>query len=241
MKKDIYNIIVAAGKGSRFGSDTPKQFCRINGMPVLAITLNRIGEIFGNNELSDEYNTTNIVVLNDAYRGLWAEICAQFSIAPHMIVSGGKSRWESVKNAIDTIIDDLAESLESTIITVHDGARPVIDYDLFAGVIDGITDGDGCIPVIPVVDSLRAIDLTTGSSIPLNRDLIRAVQTPQAFRGELLADAYKLPFDASFTDDASVMAKAGYTDIRLSSGNPNNIKITLSSDLEIASIYLRNE
>lgn len=241
MKSTIYNIIVAAGKGSRFGSELPKQYCRIDGTPVLAITLNRLDRIFRQSKLASVYEARNILVLNEDHIDLWEGICAESALPAHDIVTGGSTRWESVKNAIDHIVRENPDSIKQSVIIVHDGARPVIDSELFTGVIDGIADGDGCIPAVPVVDSLRIVDMADGSSTPLDRALVRAVQTPQAFLGDRLVEAYRLPYQSSFTDDASVMAEAGYTDIRLSKGNPHNIKITLPSDLEIASIYLRDE
>lgn len=241
MKPQIYNIVVAAGKGSRFGSDLPKQFCRIDNTPVLAITLGRLDRIFTDGPLASEYDAETILVLSEHHLELWHDICSEFSIPPHTVVIGGASRWESVKNAVDYIKSNHHGDFNSAIITVHDGARPLIDVKLFRNVIDGIGDGDGCIPAVAVVDSLRQLDAAAGISHPLDRASIRAVQTPQAFPADRLVKAYLLPYKPTFTDDASVMAEAGYTDIRMSEGNPHNIKITLPSDLKIASIYLQDE
>ena len=75
--------------------------------------------------------------------------------------------------------------------------------------------------------------------MPVNRELYRAVQTPQAFHASKLREAYTLPYDSSFTDDASVMSAAGYDDLLIVDGDSYNIKITHPLDIEIASIYLR--
>lgn len=241
MKSKIYNIVVAAGKGSRFGSDLPKQFCRIEGTPVLAITLSRLDRIFATEPLATEYDAETILVLSEHRLELWNDICSEHPVPPHTIVIGGATRWESVKNAVEHIKDNHYGDFSSTIITVHDGARPLIDSRLFRDVINGIGDGDGCIPAVAVVDSLRQLDAVNGTSHPLDRAYIRAVQTPQAFPADRLVKAYLLPYRPTFTDDASVMAEAGYCDIRMSEGNPHNIKITLPSDLKIASIYLQDE
>ena len=87
--------------------------------------------------------------------------------------------------------------------------------------------------MIPVTDSLRHID---GHAV--NRAEFRAVQTPQAFRADLLRRAYSLPYSDTFTDDASVMSAAGFSDIALTEGDPMNLKITLPLDLEIAKLYI---
>ena len=171
MKIKVYNFVVAAGKGNRFGSEIPKQFCLLKGKPVLVHTIERIKSIFS------ELDTS------------------------------------SVKTSYDA----------DTILVLSKGH---------------IELGQGSIPTVPVVDSLRQIDASTGKSAPIDRDFIRAVQTPQAFHAARLIEAYRLPYKPTFTDDASVMAEAGFDNIRLSEGNPHNIKITLPTDLEIASIYL---
>ena len=240
MKIKVYNIVVAAGKGNRFGSEIPKQFCLLKGKPVLVHTIERIKSIFSELDTSSvktSYDADTILVLSKDHIELWNKLSTQFQVPPHIVVTGGSSRWESVKNAIEYVktnykIDD------SQIITIHDGARPIIDVRLFMNVLEGVREADGCIPTVPVVDSLRQIDASTGKSAPIDRDFIRAVQTPQAFHAARLIEAYRLPYKPTFTDDASVMAEAGFDNIRLSEGNPHNIKITLPTDLEIGSIYL---
>lgn len=102
-------------------------------------------------------------------------------------------------------------------------------------------NASGAIPTVAVSDSLRMLDDDGVNSHPVDRQRLRAVQTPQAFDGMKLKQAYTLPYEPGFTDDASVMAAAGYTDITLVEGDPHNIKITLPDDLAIASLYLRNE
>ena len=102
--------------------------------------------------------------------------------------------------------------------------------------ISALDDAVGAIPVVSVTDSLRQI-VESGSS-PVDRSLYKAVQTPQAFHADKLIEAYSLPFDATFTDDASVLAALGY-DVALVEGDTYNIKITNPLDIEIAQLYLR--
>ena len=166
----------------------------------------------------------------------WDELCETFCFSSPQIVYGGDSRWQSVKNAIDSIENITSDS----IITIHDGARPLVNSAMIARVIAGVSECDGAIPVVPVTDSLRQV-AADGTSAPIDRSSFRAVQTPQAFRAIHLTEAYALPFDDSFTDDASVMAAAGYTNIALVDGDTRNIKITNPSDIEIASILMHRE
>ena len=228
-QRKIYNIIVAAGSGSRFGGDTPKQFCLLNGRPVLMHSIERINQATP--------GSTTVIVLNPDHICLWNELCATYSFSSPHIINGGSTRWGSVKNAIDYFVNNNGDA---SIITVHDGARPLVNNALIQRVIDAASTHSGAIPAVAVTDSLRTVN-PDGTSRPIDRSKIRAVQTPQAFNAGQLIKAYKMPFDPAFTDDASVMVAAGHDDIALVEGDSHNIKITLHDDLAIASIFLANE
>ena len=92
------------------------------------------------------------------------------------------------------------------------------------------------VPVIPVSESIRQVE--GEDSVSVERTMFRLVQTPQVFNSDILLDAYNLPFEESFTDDASVIEKAGYK-IYLTEGNEENIKITSQRDMLIAEIFLQ--
>lgn len=222
--KRVCHIIVAAGRGSRFGSEIPKQFCDMGGRPVLMETVDRIRRFGG-------HDAAVVVVISPSMMDEWARMCDGAAFVSPTVAAGGATRWESVRNALET-----AEALEADIITVHDGARPVVTAELMARVMD--VRGHGNIPVTGVTDSLRVV-AGDGSSRAVDRAAFRAVQTPQAFRGELLREAYRQPYSPTFTDDASVMEAAGFNDLLLVDGDPRNIKITRPGDIEIARIYLR--
>ncbi|MBR5550849.1 MAG: 2-C-methyl-D-erythritol 4-phosphate cytidylyltransferase [Muribaculaceae bacterium] len=220
----IYNIIVAAGSGSRFGASLPKQYCLMNGRPVLMHTIDNMRKALPDSHI--------VLVLNMDFVDYWAELCEEYSFVSPMVVEGGATRWQSVKNAIDKIPAD------AQVITVHDGARPIVNADMVARLIDALDSAPGAIPVVSVTDSLRQIN--ESGSTPVDRSLYKAVQTPQAFHADKLVEAYSLPFDATFTDDASVMAALGY-EVALVEGDTNNIKITHPLDIEIAQLYLRQQ
>ena len=218
----IYNIIVAAGSGSRFGAALPKQYCLMNGRPVLMYTIENMRVALPDSHI--------VLVLNKDFVDYWAELCEQYSFESPCVVVGGDSRWQSVKNAIDTIPDD------AEVITVHDGARPIVDRMMVERLIAALNDAPGAIPVVSVTDSLRQVN--EQGSVPVDRALYKAVQTPQVFQAEKLIEAYSLPFTPTFTDDASVMAAMGY-EVALVEGDTYNIKITNPLDIEIAQLYLR--
>lgn len=220
----VCHIIVAAGTGSRFGGRLPKQFCEMkDGRPVLMTTLDRM-------------EGDKVLVISREMEQLWRELCERNGFSSPRIVFGGATRWESVKNALATIPGGY------DVITVHDGARPLVDRELIERVVSPLLEDnslDGTIPAVEVTDSLR--EITSEGNHAADRRRFRAVQTPQGFRAELLREAYLLPYRETFTDDASVMEAAGYSRLKLVEGDPKNIKITRPGDIEIAEIYLASE
>nr|MBD5377504.1 2-C-methyl-D-erythritol 4-phosphate cytidylyltransferase [Bacteroides sp.] len=223
MTGKICHIIVAAGSGSRFGAAMPKQFCLMAGRPVLMETIERMRRFGGE-------SAGILLVVSADMEAEWLRMCAAHGFESPATVHGGASRWESVSHALS---HPLAQ--EAEVITVHDGARPLLTRELLQRVT--AVSAHGNIPVIEVTDSLRRIG-EDGGSEAVDRSRYRAVQTPQAFRGELLRQAYALPFSPEFTDDASVMEAAGFTDLQLTEGDPRNIKITRPGDIDIAELYL---
>ncbi len=218
-----FNIIVAAGSGSRFGADLPKQFCMLDGRPVLFHTIEAFRKALPDGEI--------LLVLSENHVDMWRDLCYRFDFVSPDIVCGGSSRWESVRNAVMTLHVEKPES----VITVHDGARPLVSSSVIhdavmAACMPGV---DGAVPAIAITDSVRMLD-DDGSSMPLARQRLRAVQTPQAFPAGLLKEAYGLPFSPDFTDDASVMAAYGHENIILTEGSAENIKITHRGDLALA-------
>lgn len=223
----VCHIIVAAGSGSRYGGDVPKQFLPLQGRPVVMHAVERLRR-FGGEDAS------MLLVLGAAMRPLWRELCAREGFESPEVVDGGATRWESVASALRHPFAAGAD-----VITVHDGARPLVSPGVLARVID-LGDAHGNIPAVALTDSIRIVDPGPGAggSQAVDRSRYRAVQTPQAFSGPLLRRAYELPYNEAFTDDASVMEAAGFTRLRLVEGDPCNIKITRPGDIEIAGIYL---
>ncbi len=217
----IYAIIVAAGSGSRFGAQLPKQFCRMKGRPVVMTSIERVREAVPGVELR--------LVLSEAFIDQWAEWCREYGFASPVVVGGGSTRWESVRNAIESIpVDD-----RRAIVMVHDAARPLLTPEVATGLIAALEQGyDGAVPCVPVVDSIRRV-FPDGRSEAVDRSEYRAVQTPQAFRLEDLREAYLRPFEPAMTDDASVMEAAGRSDIALVDGADCLMKITRPGDLDI--------
>lgn len=230
------------------GTALPKQFLSIGGEPIAMRTLRRLSEGVERYLTDCSQNVDGIVenplnvdnsvhklalVLPESYIPLWRELCGKHGFdLPHMVVAGGDTRFQSVKNG-------LGVSPEADIVLVHDGVRPFADDRMIAGVIGAAQKYGAAIPVVPVVDSLRRISDQEGESVAVDRSDYRAVQTPQGFRGNLLREAYSVPYDARFTDDASVVEMSGRGTVMLTAGSAANIKITTPADLAVAEILLK--
>lgn len=226
MERKIYAIVMAAGRGQRFGGVVPKQFVEMAGLPVVVRAIAT---------LRAWCPAINIVVaLNRADLGRWSVIANRHGLADVMVTPGGSTRWESVKNAVDSL-----RLQRDDVVMVHDGARPLLTAAILDNLLHALCGHTGAIPVVPLTDSIRHLR-ADGSSEAVDRGDYRAVQTPQAFDGVKLQRAYALPYRPDFTDDASVMTAAGYTDIALVDGDVRNIKITNPQDVAIAEIYLKS-
>lgn len=217
-------IIVAGGAGRRMQSALPKQFMILGGEPVVARTINTFAEALPGADI--------VVVLPEEHIALWKNLAARFDVAAHRVVAGGKERYDSVKAGIGA----LAPEVEY--IAVHDGVRALVTKRLVLRAMLEVENHDAVIPVVDVVDTIRRISGDSSTIVP--RSELRAVQTPQVFRAEVLRNAYTLPYDASFTDDASVVEAAGGT-ITLIEGERQNIKLTTPEDMAWAETMVKGE
>ena len=215
-------IIVAGGSGRRMQSSLPKQFMILGGEPVVARTINTFSEALPGADI--------VVVLPEEHIALWKNLAARFDVAAHRVVAGGKERYDSVKAGIEAL------SAEVEYIAVHDGVRALVSKRLILRTILEVEKHDAVIPVVDVVDSIRRI--VGDDSVIVPRGELRAVQTPQVFRAEVLRHAYTLPYDVGFTDDASVVEAAGGR-ITLIEGERQNIKLTTPEDMAWAESLLQ--
>jgi 2-C-methyl-D-erythritol 4-phosphate cytidylyltransferase len=224
MTKTKIVIIVAGGKGLRMQKDIPKQFIELQGKPILMHTL----EVFHRYDAAIQL----VLVLPFVQINFWKKLCIKHSFnLPHLIVSGGSTRYYSVKNGLETIH-------ESALIAIHDGVRPFVDIQTIDRCFVEAEKNGSAIPVLDLEESIRQI--TEDGSQSVNRSSYKIVQTPQVFTTEILIKAYKLPFSPLFTDDASVVEASG-AKIYLVVGNKENIKITTEFDLELAETILRTK
>lgn len=210
-------VIVAGGQGLRMQNALPKQFLPLNGKPILYHTIQAFVKAIPDIKI--------VLVLPTAHFSYANAVLMHFDAGIDItIVSGGENRFESVKNG-------LKETKSDDVIFVHDGVRPLISETLILNCRTQVLEKGSAIPVVSVTDTIRTIDGNHSKTI--NREELRAVQTPQTFMGHILLPAFEQPYQASFTDEASVVEQFG-KDVFLIEGEKRNIKITHPEDLIFA-------
>lgn len=221
MQRKCYAIIVAGGSGSRMGGEIAKQFLMLGDKPILLHTI----EAF----LALSFPVEIVLVVPASLREYWKEFYKDQKLSfRHTLVSGGITRFHSVKNALKYIP-------EGALVAVHDGVRPFVRPDFLEYMYNEAQEKKAVIPVVKIVDSLRCVE-ETGSK-PVDRDNYVGIQTPQVFHSELLLNAYNQAYSPKFTDDASVVESRGIK-IWMAEGRMVNIKITRPEDLALARAIL---
>lgn len=223
-EKYVSAIIVAAGRGTRMGSEIPKQYMTIAGKTILDTTLYKF-------EKSNEIDEIILIVNKEDLDFVMEEIAANYEKLT-IVKSGGSTRTESVFEGIKAL------SNNCDIVLIHDGVRPFISYNLISNCVEGAYDFKACIPVTDVVDTIKEVSEEGIVQKTLNRSVLKAVQTPQAFDHELIRDCYirAVTEDTTFTDDASIVEYYGHK-VKTIEGLGRNIKITTPLDLRIAEIF----
>ncbi|RQO30886.1 2-C-methyl-D-erythritol 4-phosphate cytidylyltransferase [Taibaiella sp. KBW10] len=214
-------VIVAGGKGLRMQNALPKQFLPLQDKPILYHTIAAFIEAIP---------AVRIVLVLPTEQISYANmVLQQFSGGVEItIVHGGPSRFHSVKNG-------LLEAKEEDIIFVHDGVRPLVSPELIQRCYAAAQAHGSAIPAITVSDSIRQVNNT--GSIAIDRNALRAIQTPQTFKGSLLLPAFAQEYREDFTDEASVVECFGQP-VHLVEGEKSNLKITTPEDLLFAAALL---
>lgn len=222
MKK--YAVIVAGGTGNRMGTQVPKQFLLLHGKPVLWHTLHAFLSAYEDLEI--------VLVLPEEHRET-GRAMVNATGAPHRIriVSGGSTRWQSVKHGLACIARE-----EEAIVFVHDGVRCLVSRELIHRCYLKAIEVGNAIPAILPLDSMRM--MTDEGYRSIERDKLRVIQTPQTFSNAILQAAYDLDYRESFTDEGSVVEAHGVK-INLVEGEATNIKITTPMDMVVAEHSIR--
>ena len=199
------------------GTVTPKQFIELNGIPVLQRTIARFYECI------PDLNV--ITVLPRRHFKTWRDLCIKYDFnIPQTLVEGGITRFHSVRNALDRILDT------DSVVMIHDGVRPLVTDGLINALLDASAPGFAIVPVTPVTDTLRYQDFHLPDP---DRSQIDAVQTSQVFIASDIKEAYANAYELGFTDDVSVAIKHGLK-VRRIPGLKYNIKLTTPEDIVVA-------
>lgn len=214
--ESVWSVLLAAGSGQRFGA--LKQFemlgdRRVVDWPLDVLARHSDGVVV---VLPEDLDTSSVTIADSATS----------HSATVVTTTGGATRSESVRRAMASVPDD------ATIICVHDAARPFVTDEVMHAVLDAVRAGaDGAVPGLEVADTIKTVDETGQVTGTPDRAHLRAVQTPQAFRAEVLWKAHS--FGADATDDAALVERGGGR-VVVVPGDPILRKITTRDDLEWA-------
>jgi len=227
-------IVVAAGRGTRLGGDEPKQYRLCAGRPLICHTLEALAAAY-------EFAATTVVIhpndqaFYDRALTFLSTRCAATIGPPAM---GGATRQESCLAGLAA-----QAPLQSDLVLIHDGARPFPPADLIHRAVAAAAEHGAAAPGLPLSDTIKEIDHAgVVVATPLRANL-RAMQTPQAFRFDLIYDAHRRAERdgrGDFTDDAAIAEWAGWP-THIFPGDPANVKITEMSDLLAAEARLTAE
>lgn len=234
MKTKVVAIVPAAGLGKRFSTSKRKTFVKVAGTPLLICTLKKLHKTSSITEIIP------VLRQEDMERGF--ELIKSHNLNKiKQIAPGGKERQDSVYNALNLIKKDC-------IILIHDGVRPFISNQLIKRLLleirgSGLTRTkiDGVVPGLPVKETLKKVDKKKGIVLStIKREKFWTIQTPQVFPFAVIKKAYDKACKDGFyaTDDAALVERIGGK-VKIITGSPFNIKITIPEDIDIAESLLK--
>jgi 2-C-methyl-D-erythritol 4-phosphate cytidylyltransferase len=219
----VWAVLVAAGRGERFGADRPKAFVGLRGLPLLAESLRRL-------EASERIDSI-VVVAPPGWEEPSILLAEELGCAKVVsCVPGGETRAESVRNGVAEIGD------EAAVIAVHDAARPLVTDEVVERVLAPLPEGwDGALPGVPLADTVKRVE---GDAVveTLDRSSLVAAQTPQAFVAPVFRDALARG-GAGLTDCAALVEAAGGR-VKVVPGDPKLLKVTSPDDLALIEAWL---
>lgn len=222
-------VILAAGKGTRMGSQVHKQYLELLGKPMLYYAI----KAFETSTIDDIILVTGPGETDYCQK----EIVERFGFTKvKTVTEGGKERYHSVFEGLKAVSD-------CEYVLIHDGARPCITSKIIEDAIKGAMKYKACVAGMPVKDTIKISDENEYADITPDRNRLWQIQTPQAFEYELVYNAYKMllsseAFQEGITDDAMVVETMTREKVKLIRGDYTNIKVTTPEDMEIAEVLL---
>lgn len=224
---DVAIVVPAAGAGVRLGFALPKALYPLAGVPLVAHAVRRLLDAPSVGYLVVVAPSGHEAAIHAALASLSTEDTSRWGV-----VTGGSQRQESVARGLAALPSYF------DIVLVHDAARALTPVSLVEDVAAAVRGGqDAVVPVLPVVDTVIQVDPGGGLRRTLDRDALRAVQTPQGFRRPVLAAAHAAAADASSTDDAGLVARLGLP-VHTVAGSEQAMKITTARDAALAEFLL---
>jgi len=227
IRPKVFAIIPAAGSGTRIGGTVKKQFLPLKGKPILVHTLRRF-------EFCSEVDEIAVAVPESAIVEVESLVSRYRLHKVNKVVIGGTMRQDSVGNALLRL-----DMKPTDIVLVHDGVRPFVERKRINHLIKMCKEHDAAVLAVQPKDTVRR---STGGHFfdqTLDRNALWLIQTPQAFRAEVLLKAFEKAMQDKFcsTDEAALVERLGIK-ARIVEGSYDNIKITTAEDLELGTLIL---
>jgi len=215
-------LVPAAGRGERLGPGSPKALRELAGVPILVHAVHALAASPAIDLVVIAAPASDV----DEVAGLLGR--STFS-AEVSVVAGGATRQESVARALITLPADV------DVVLVHDAARPLVPVEMVTAVVASVREGNQCvIPCLQVTDTIKEVDASNVVTRTIDREQLRAVQTPQGFQRDLLQQAHAgADPDNALTDDAGLVEAMGIP-VKVIHGHAEALKITKPFDITIA-------
>ena len=215
-------IVLAAGRGTRMGTDIPKQFLEIGGVPMIAVSL----KVFEKSSVIDEIL---LVTSRDYMEYCREEIVEKYGFTKvRAVIEGGAERYDSVWNALLACPD-------ADYVFIHDGARPFVTEEILERAYETVQEYGTAVVGMPSKDTVKIVDEEGFVADTPERSRVWTIQTPQVFSYKLIRRANELLRESGgmkgVTDDAMIVERSGLARVRLVEGSYANIKITTPEDL----------
>jgi len=212
-------VIVAAGTGTRFGKEIPKQFVKLDGREIIDYSVSV--------SLSHP-NIDEVIIVSHPD---WQEyLIKKYPLC--CVVTGGTERWHSSRQGVAACSDSAVNIL------IHDAARPCVTHSLIDSILSELENCDAAVPSLTISDSTVLLDRDRITY--LDRKNLRTLQTPQGFRSDVIRSVLKV--NQSGTDDLSiVLQNLPGINAKLIPGDRNNIKVTTSGDILITKQILNGK
>lgn len=233
-KKRCTAILLAAGQGTRMGSEIQKQYLLIGDRPVLFYAL----RTFEKSEVIDD-----VILVTGA--GQTEYVRKEFVEKYHFtkvtrIVGGGRERYHSVWEGLKAVRKE--GSLRDRYIFIHDSARPFLTEEILRRAYRDVQEYRACVVGVPSKDTVKLVDEKAFSVETPDRRFVWIIQTPQVFDASIIIEAYTRMMsrgEIQATDDAMAVENEFHIPVHMTEGSYENIKITTPEDLDIAKVFVK--